>query len=257
MENIKEKLDSFTWSFSRVKSFSECPRLFYLTYFCDTEEKEPNAFAGWGSLCHSLFERYLKGKLELFELADVYKNEYDDYVKTPFPYNKYVDLQESYYNRGLEIFETYQGLPDEYEFVASEQRIEEMIGRYKFQGYIDVLLRDKSDGRMIVQDFKSKKRFASKEEKAEYAKQLYLYSNYVKRVYGEYPKMLRFDMFRAGKFEDIPFNESDFHAANTWLIETIDKIYETKDFFAKCPQEMRGCDFFCTNLCEMSDICDE
>ena len=42
--------------------------------------------------------------LKYFELADYYKDNYYDNVVEPAPPNKYVDLNESYFNKGYEYF---------------------------------------------------------------------------------------------------------------------------------------------------------
>ena len=72
-------LDDKTWSFSSVNSYENCPKCFYLSYLQDPSlEKDQNAFAQWGTLGHSLFERYVDGELELYELGKVYEEEYDE-----------------------------------------------------------------------------------------------------------------------------------------------------------------------------------
>ena len=57
-------------------------------------------------------------------------------------------------------------------------------------------------------DHKSKGKFKSKKEQAEYARQLYVYAKYVKEKYGKFPKVLIFNMFNAGELIKIPFNKS-------------------------------------------------
>ena len=66
------------------------------------------------------------------------------------------------------------------------------------RGFIDLLVRDRNDGRLIVVDHKSKSRFKSDQELELYGFQPYLYAEWVLQTYGEYPKELVFNLFRAG-----------------------------------------------------------
>ena len=62
MTLFQDKLDAMVWSYSRVKSYFECPRMFYLTYLDEGDQLE-SAFAQWGSLCHELLDRFARGEL--------------------------------------------------------------------------------------------------------------------------------------------------------------------------------------------------
>lgn len=245
MNQYKEQLDKMIWSYSRVSSYDECPYQFKLVYI-DKAEKTGNAYAQWGSLCHSIFERYLKGELELYELVDVYKAEYKKYVTMPFAYN------EVYYENGIDVFSSFDGLPNGIVFLESEKRFFTEINGKKFLGIIDVIARDSADNGIIVQDYKSKSKFKSKKEKTEYARQLYLYAHYIEKTYNEFPKLLRFDMFRSKQIVDIPFDKDAFDDANKWFVNTIQNIYNDEYFNPKPKKEI---DYYCENLCDVREIC--
>lgn len=263
-DQFDSRLTAMTWSFSRINSYQTCPKLFKLQYI-DKVSTVENAFAQWGSLCHSIFERYLKGECGLYDMASIYQDEYDQSVTEPFPPNKYVDLNKSYHDRGLEVFNNYSGLPEHLEFVASEQRIQTTICNEPFVGYIDVLLRDSETGDYIVQDFKSKKTFKNAKERSHYAIQLYLYSYYVKEEYGVFPSLLRFDMFRSGELVDIPFSTNTYSQALQWFVDSISAIRRDREFKDKVQisQEKNGAkvpkdgapDFFCAHLCGCRTHC--
>lgn len=68
-------LDAMDWSYSRVSSFDQCPRMFDLTYL-QCMDRVGNAFAQWGSLAHSLLERYFRQQVELWDLSGLYEKEY-------------------------------------------------------------------------------------------------------------------------------------------------------------------------------------
>ena len=243
-----DALKDRAWSYTSVSAYETCPAMFKYLYI-DHVPRAENAFSQWGSLCHSIFERYNKHELELYEMLDVYNSEYDSKVTQKFPESDFIDLNWFYRNKGVEVFSGYEGLSDRYEVVAVEQKVEQVLHGYKFVGSIDLLLRDKEDGKLIIQDYKSKSKFKNKAEQAAYARQLYLYSGYVVDNYFENPKLLRFDMFRTGKVVDIPFSVTDFGAATDWFISTIDAIFADETFERKCDE------YFCDNICSAREKC--
>ena len=259
MANYSENLKNKRWSYSSVNSYENCPKGFFLNYIQKSTPKVQNAFAEWGSFIHELLERYFKGELEFFELSQIYEDEYADKIKEKFPPNKYVDLNESYKESGNEYLDNFEGLPEYYEVIAVEQEVNLIIDGHKFMGYIDLVLRDKTDNKFIVYDHKSKSKFKNKKELSEYARQLYLYSIYIYEKYHEYPKMLVFNMFRAGEKATVDFDLNDYEAAKKWFVETIEKILKDEKFTDKITiqykksgkklKDYKNDDFFCNNLC--------
>ena len=263
---IKFMLDDRVWSFSSVNCYENCPRCFYLSYLQDPPlEKIDNAFAQWGTLGHSLFERYTDGTLELYELGSTYEKEYYGQVKLAFPPNKYVDLNESYHDKGLEYFENFNGFPDNWVLIDSEREIHLNINGNEFIGFIDLIVEDKDTNKYIIVDHKSKSKFKNDKEKAEYARQLYLYSLYIKKEFNESPSHLIFNMFRADDTVTIEFNEQDFNDSIQWFTQTITKIKDDNTFtdkielqYAQKGKELnkfKKDDFFCNYLCGAREHC--
>ena len=259
-------LDDKTWSFSSVNSYENCPKCFYLSYLQDPYlKKDDNAFAQWGKLGHSLFERYVDGELELYELGNTYEDEYDEAVTLKFPPNKYVDLGESYHDKGKEYFENWEGFPDAWELVASEQEIHLDIEGNNFVGFIDLIVKDKNTGRYIIVDHKSKSKFNNEKEKEEYARQLYLYALYIKDTYGEFPSHLIFNMFRADDVVIIEFDEKELKKAVEWLKNAIENIKKDDKFLDKITvlwkkkgkklKDFKKDDYFCNHLCGVRRYC--
>ena len=259
-------LDDKTWSFSSVNSYENCPKCFYLSYLQDPPlEKDQNAFAQWGTLGHSLFERYVNGELELYEIGETYRKEYDEAVTLKFPPNKWVDLNESYHDNGQEYFENWEGFPDNWELVESEREIHLDIEGNTFIGFIDLIVKDKDTGRYIVVDHKSKSKFKNDQEKEEYARQLYLYALYIKAEYGEFPSHLIFNMFRANDVVIIDFDEKNLEKAVFWFKNTIENIKKDNKFDDKITvlwkkkgkklKDFKKDDFFCNELCGVRSYC--
>lgn len=225
------------WSFSSVKLFEQCPYAFYLKYVEGQAEK-PNAFAMVGSLVHSILERYFKGKLYAFELADVFEQEYPTAVTERFPfYNMY----KAFYGKSLDYLTHFDGI--EGEIVGVEEKLETKFGDYNFIGYADLILRD--DTGLVIVDHKSHSAFKSKKERDDYFRQLYLYAECVKRKYGEYPYKLAFNMFRIPKMEEDFFDASQCTDSVMWFIDSVKKILSCGNWECKVD------DWYCEKLCGM------
>lgn len=244
-------LDGLRWSFSSVNSYNQCPKGFKLSYI-DSASKVGNAFSDFGSLIHSLLERYFKHEIEFFELSGLYHKEYKDAVKGSFPPNKFVDLSVSYHKDGEQFCNCFEGeLWDgfsECKVIGVEQKVKIEIDGRPFVGVIDLVVQDK-EGNIIIVDHKSKAKFKNKAEKSDYLRQLYLYSLAVYEKYGKFPTKLVFHMFRKGKLEWEDFNKEKLDAAKRWFVDTINAIYTDSEFKAK-PDP-----FFCNNLCGTRHHC--
>lgn len=244
----KNILDNMVWSFSSVNSYCTCPYAFKLSYI-NKKEKVNNAFAEFGSFVHSLLEKYFKGEIEFFELSQMYESEYDSNVTHEFPSLKFCDLETKYYEDGINYLNSFEGIADNLQVVGVEQEINLKLNGKAFIGYIDLILKDTNDNKYIIVDHKSKGKFKSKKEKEHYMYQLYLYSVYIKEKFGEYPKELKFNMFRTGTFETEQFDEKKLKKALNWFDFTIDLIY-SDDTFIKIKDE-----FYCNNLCGVREHC--
>ena len=238
---------SMKWSFSRLNSFYSCKHAWFRSYILK-ERGLGNSFANYGTMVHEIFEKYAKGQLEIFELSDEFEKQFESNV-WDFPPNRYVDLCESYKNQGIDYFNNFDGF-DDYKILGVEKEINFEIDGYKFIGYIDSLLENK-EGNLIIQDFKSKASFKSKAEKKEYARQLYLYSIPIIEEYNKYPTKLIFNMFRKQNIVEIPFDIKALEEAKEWALNTIKLISKEEKFEANINE------FFCNQLCNHREICEE
>ena len=243
LENGKER-----YSFSKLSSYYTCPYGWWLRY---GEHKSGigNAFSSYGTFVHSLMERYANGEIEIWELPVLYEWEFDTAIPEKFPWNKYVVLRDSYYAQGLEFLKSFQGY-DKYHILGVEQAFDKYIDDddWIFMGIIDLIFEDEN-GDLIIRDYKSKAKFANDTEKKEYARQLYLYSMYVKEKYGVFPKSLQFLMFRKQMLVTIPFNVDDYDEAVQWAKNTVRVIRDSFEFPPKCDL------FFANNLCNHREYC--
>ena len=234
------------YSFSRLSCYETCPYSYYLKYILN-EPDEQNAFALYGTHVHSILEKYFNGELELFELSDYYEDHFDDAVPLDFPPNSYCSLGQKYFDGGLKYFNEFEGL-DGYEILGVELEFTvPLFENYRFHGFIDLLLRD-PNGKIVIEDHKSHI-FKNKAEVAKYARQLFLYSLYVKEQYGEYPDRVVFNTFRNQKHVKIEFTQEKLDEAIQWAKDTIMAIENETEWQAK-PQG-----YFCDAICGYKNSC--
>lgn len=250
-------IDNMTWSFSRLESFDQCPLAWKMKYI-DCEHGEGNAFSSYGSFVHGLLEQYLKGNIMPLELAFLYENGFDEAVPEDFPPNKYVDMRESYFYKGLEYFENFEDvLDEEYEVLGVEKEVRFEIDGNEFVGFIDLLAKD-LDGKIIVVDHKSaslkwtktgriSKQSAQKMES--YKRQLYLYCKALIDD-GIQPDYLCWNFFNDKRLYKILFDPTEYEDALQWATETIDRIRATEEF------EHHEDWYFCHNICDMRNLCE-
>jgi len=249
------------WSYSRVTTFAHCPYEFYLQYILQDDDlylSENNYFAEVGSYVHEILAMIFEGKLSVEDAGEYYINHFDDNVF----YKTNPAWMKSTFENCADYFATvtFDWLKD-YEILGVEKKVEFELEGYKFVGYIDLLLRDKQDNKIVVVDNKSsaypfKKNgevYAKLKDKFEsYKKQMYLYSHAIKLMFNEFPKEITWNHFKdGGKFATIPFLEDEYRATLEWFKENIHRIEQEEDYPANLEY------FYCTNLCNFRHSCDQ
>lgn len=236
------------FSFSKLSLFHTCKYAYYLSY-CKHLKGTSNCFSSYGLLIHSLMERYEKGEIDLWNLADTYEWEFDSAVPEKFPSLQFCkDLRKLYYDQGLTYLQNFGGYAN-IKILEVESQFDYDIDDWVFNGVIDLVFEDEN-GKLVIQDYKSKSSFKNKKEQASYARQLYLYALHVNEKYGRFPDYLRFAMFRKNNFVDIPFDEKQFKEAINWAKDTVAQIRECFDFEPSCDE------FFSQHLCNHREYCE-
>ena len=210
--------------------------------------QEQNSFAEYGTHCHSLLERWAKGELMSFELADAYEAEYDEAVKhyfPPFPKG----LAGRYYDEGLQYFRSFDGFGGDMEILSVEDKFELDIRGSRFVGIADLVLRDRNTGDITVIDHKSKSMNSMKKAQYENTRQLYTYAAYVKERFGAFPTLLRFNMFRYGVNIDEPFSMERYAETMDWIERTIAEIRAEREW------KVSSSSYFCRFICSTRLYC--
>lgn len=253
MNNTKDMV----WSFSRLDSFSTCPYEWYLHYIEDNVS-EGSFFAEFGTLVHEILQKIYEENISVWDAQSWYEDNYGYIVMHDAPPNNYVDLNEKYYNDGLDYFSEIAQLDEKYEILGVEKQVNFKVGRNPFIGYIDLLLRDKETGDIIIRDHKTttlkfKKNGEISKTDAEhfesFKRQLYLYSKPVIEKY-KHVDYLEWNMVRMKQMIRIPFDNNEYKNTLKWATE---KIKEIKKETLWLPNKD---EFYCRNLCGMRKICE-
>lgn len=249
--NYAPIIQDMTWSYSRIRSFFDCPYRWYLRYIRRLESKDM-FFASYGTFMHKLIELYLNGEKTPKQLSDMYLQEFRTAVVGRAPTKQVFG---NYFSSGLRYLKELQPLP--FNVVAVEKRVDFNVDGIPFVGYIDIV--GEKDGDLYIIDNKSRtlkprskkgKKTKTDEELDDYLRQLYLYSMAVEKEYGKLPKSLCFNCFRTPLFIEEPFMEQAYAESKTWLSDSVKEITGETDF-------RPDADFFkCKYLCEMQDYCE-
>ncbi len=252
-------IDNFTWSFSRLNSFYNCQYEFYLRYI-QCNKSATGFFSQFGTLVHDILEKYAKGELSIFEISQYYEDNFDTYVTEPAPPNKFVDLRESYYEKGLDYLNNIDLILDDYEILGVEKEVKFKVKDYDFVGYIDLLLKDKKTNKITILDHKSasikilKNGNISKSDLdkfEDFKKQLYLYAKPILAEYGRVD-YLKWNLFKLRDYIEIPFNQQEYNKTFKWAEETINLI-ENEVMWLPNNKNTFYCNFLCgqrNNACE-------
>lgn len=255
-----KEVNDMLWSYSRLSSFEQCKYQFYLRYIIGDDElylQEGNFYAELGSYVHSILEKIFNGELDVEDASQYFVDHYDDNVF--YNVNRYIE--DKAFDGCAEYFANLMldWLKD-YEVSGVEKKIESKIDGQPFIGYIDLLLKDKRTGEYTIVDHKSsqypltksgKRVLKSEEEKFKcYKHQMYLYCHGIKELYGEFPKWIVWNHFKASAYVRIPFDKNEYKDALEWFNDTVSAI-EKEDNFE--PQQNF---FYCRNLCAFRSSCE-
>ena len=252
MENeLDFLLDTMTWSFSRLNSFYNCRYEWKLRYI-DCNKSENGFFGEYGSLIHKILEKYEKGELSLFELNDYYEEHFSESVPHDAPPNKYVDIKQSYYEKGLDYFNNIDLDLDKYEILGVEKEVRFQIAGKDFVGYIDLLLKEKETGKIIILDHKSasiktlkngKVSKSDQEHVREFIRQLCLYAIPIIEEYGHVDE-LWWNLFKDRNWLKMPFKKEDYDEAIQWAKDTLALIENEREWLPN-----NSSSYYCSYLC--------
>ena len=249
-------LDQAYWSFSRLNAFEQCPKMYELAYVKRLDGVS-NFFADFGQFVHKIYEMYARKELKRNQLLAYYKEHWDESVVTPAPSSAWVDFAASWYDKGRAAMKS-PPLLREYEILGVEEMVHFKVAGEDAVGFIDLLLRRKKDGAIVILDHKSGKAVkilrngnVSKTDAtrfAGYRHQLYLYSIPVIEKYGRVDS-LSWNFFNDGTTYTIPWTQEACDETVAWA-ENIQKAIAECKSWERC-----GGGFFCDYICAQRRNC--
>lgn len=224
-------------SFSRLKSFDNCPRLFELVYLCGNKDESGYA-AEKGSLVHKILEILFRDKEgEVREIIESISPNFASHMRSLFyESQKEEDFKYSFEFSEilpyLEVFLNQNRNRDEV-FVMQERTINTTIGPYDLKCIIDRIDIGEEDMRLI--DYKT--------GRSDYVlnKQLEVYGY----AAGEgifVPATLEYQFLGEGHIKEWRFTEAKYNAVEKWVLSKIEKIENTRYF----PTKRSGLCKYCT-----------
>lgn len=246
-------ISTFKWSYSRLNSYySGCPYEFY-EHYIECHPSKQGFYGAGGGFSHKILEKYAKRELDIWDLSQYFEENFASEVPYDAPPNKYKDLKQDWYDSVIDYFDNIDLPIDEYEVVGVEKQVDFDVGGYPFIGFIDLLLRDPADGKLILCDHKTsiiKKLKSGKISKSDqehflgFKRQQYLYTKAVIEEFGEGSvKELWWNMIRQKDWIKIPFDLNEYKEAQDWALDTIHKIENETEWLPN--PDMWYCNYLC------------
>lgn len=245
-----------TFSFSRLHLYEQCPYAFYKQYIEHDNSGENNYYAENGSILHDIFKRLLLGEITLEEAPKIYQEEYEyivNFVKQSTMDNTFEKCMDY-------LCEVDKFNHDKYKIIDVEKKMEFKVDKYNFVGFADLIIKNKSNGEVILVDHKSSDHFLKKDGTVlknkqgdfnAYSKQMYIYCKAIKDIYELQVDKIAWHHFKdKGVMTVIDFKQEDYEKTLGWVNYIIEKIKRDKEFKA-----IQGY-MMCNSLCNFRNNCE-
>ena len=148
LNQIKKKYGVDTlWSFSRLGCYETSPFNYYLRYIKKEKEQDRSTiYTESGSVVHECLEKYYNKEISYEDMLKLYEESLDIFVLSGLKYNKTdeernASIANKYEEDIKHFFKNHKILEDKPKL---EKFIVTNIGDFYFQGYIDVINKDKN-----------------------------------------------------------------------------------------------------------------
>lgn len=224
------------YSFSALTLYEDCPYAYYLRYMLKIYG-EKNGYAEIGGYAHELLADIITKRITIEEALNDCVYNFDDHISVMLPdkikENKYVALCD-YFGYLSE------NALDGYEILGVEDKCRWEVNGHKMVGIIDLLLRDKKTGEIILVDHKSSKRFLKKngyplksqlKSFNRYKKQMYLYADAIEKTKGLHVDKIVWNHFLdGGVLTVIPYKQEEMDETIAWTCDIIERIRNDTEF---------------------------
>jgi len=249
-------LDSLKFSNSSVNSFETCSLMFKLSYI-DAKEKIENFYSQFGNHVHRTLEMYFDNKLEIFQLANYYAENFGvNITVAPPPFPK--DLVSKYFEDGLTFFNDFSWDRDGLEILFREDFINSKIDNIELVVKPDLVVREKETNQVILIDYKTAKimkgKYIDKKKLEEYKKQMFLYSYIIGKEKGISIDKIKLLFIREkdplAQIQEVCYTQEDGENTIKEFLETVSKIKAESEWKSK-----QKIDYFCSEICSVRLSC--
>lgn len=254
------------YSYSRLGCFQGCKYSYYLSYILKAKGKE-NIYSFLGGMTHTILEDLQQDKIDNEQAVRMFLDSVDeaDLLGLSWISDK---VKSNYVSSIVHYLENWTKLQGECE-LEKEFLIE--LDGIKIKGFIDILVKN---GNMVdVFDYKTSSKF-SKRDLPAYGRQLVLYALAVQQIYPDveigtiawhmlkYAKVgrkveLRADVDFMSEFEpyilEYIYNEDTINDLKQYVKDIVNQIEQLSEEEENYPPKVDY--FFCSKLCDYSDIC--
>lgn len=255
----KNILDEIEWSFSTIHQYDECPYSFYNKKIDASEINEGNFYSDAGGYSHEVLAMIFSGKLLIDDVITYYIDNYDN--------NIFYKTKQSTMDNKFNEFIDYLAILDlgkltDYEILGVEKEYHWKIGKYKFIGFVDLIIRHKITKEIILIDHKSADHFLKKngevlknqeENFKAYSHQMYMYCKPILEEFGQQVNTIVWNHFFENQLTVIPFVQADYDETQEWAKKTVQTIYKDNEF--KENKSYMRCKILCgfRNSCEYNN----
>lgn len=243
-------MDDWTWSYSRIKLYQQCPYAFIRKYIYH-DRGISNFYADYGSYIHHILQLHYSGKLSKDELQGYFISHFGDWIGRDVPSK----IRAAYFSQGFDYFAGDILTPPAGSIIGVEREFEGTISGFKIRGFADLVYQDHG---LVICDHKSKqlmprslngRRKKKDAELDDYQRQLHLYAVLVRQELLAPVQHIEFNCFRNGNIIREECTMSKELEAATWVAKSIEEIYRAESF-QPCPDF-----FYCKNLCDLRGSC--
>jgi len=258
-------IDNIRFSYSSLTTYFTCPYSFKLTYL-DKCERIDNFYGQYGTLIHNTMYQYFSDKLDVFELSQYFRDNYDVVVQA-YPPLYPAGMEEKYKEAGTEFFDNFSFNKEDFDIILNEEKIDfefdddELAGNIRFVAKPDLVLFKKDTGDFILVDYKTSAPFRTDKRSGKetvdnkklegYYKQMYIYT-YALRNFKFTPidKIVLW-FTRPDRKVTEKWKEKEEEKAIKWLKKEVSKIRKDDNFLYNNSNA-----YFCNNLCSVRESCE-
>lgn len=253
-------MDGIRFSHSSAKTYETCAYSFKLTYIDSLrKEGEDNFYSDYGNLVHECFEKFFRDELDVFELSQYYRDNYDRIVIHNAPPENY-GLGDKYREQGQVFFDNFYFDKSLYKILLVEDKIDFPLEGFTMTARPDLVLQEIETGKNIMFDYKTATPYwvgkdgKEKEDKKKtegYYKQMHIYTYALRNFKNMNIDEISLWYPRLSKIVTIPWEIEKENEAMEWLKDIVKRIKEDEQFMFD-----NSSPYFCNNICSVRKFCE-